>query len=27
MTNPDLDLNAYARELVELFTLATQTRG
>ena len=27
MTNPDLDLNAYARELIELFTLATQTRG
>jgi AcrR family transcriptional regulator len=27
MTNPNLDLNAYGRELVELFTLATQTRG
>jgi AcrR family transcriptional regulator len=25
-TNPDLDLDAYARELVELFTLATQKR-
>lgn len=26
-TTPDLDLDAYARELVELFTLATQARG
>jgi AcrR family transcriptional regulator len=25
--NPDLDLDAYARELVDLFTLATQQRG
>jgi AcrR family transcriptional regulator len=25
-TNPDLDLDTYARELVELFTLATQKR-
>lgn len=25
-TNPDLDLDVYARELVELFTLATQRR-
>jgi AcrR family transcriptional regulator len=25
-TNPDLDLDAYARELVELFTLATRQR-
>jgi AcrR family transcriptional regulator len=25
-TTPDLDLDTYARELVELFTLATQTR-
>jgi len=27
MTDPDLDLDTYARELVELFTLATQQRG
>jgi AcrR family transcriptional regulator len=26
-TDPDLDLDAYARELVELFTLATRTPG
>jgi AcrR family transcriptional regulator len=26
-TNPELDLDAYARELVELFTLATQQRA
>lgn len=26
-TNPDLDLDTYAQELVELFTLATQKRG
>jgi AcrR family transcriptional regulator len=25
--NPDLDLDAYARELVEIFSLATQRRG
>jgi AcrR family transcriptional regulator len=25
-TNPDLDLDAYARDLVEIFTLATQRR-
>jgi AcrR family transcriptional regulator len=25
--NPDLDLDAYARELVDLFTLATEKRG
>lgn len=25
--NPDLDLDAYAAELIDLFTLATQTRG
>jgi AcrR family transcriptional regulator len=27
MANPNLDLDAYARELIELFTLATQMRG
>jgi len=27
MANPDLDLDAYARELIELFTLATRKRG
>jgi hypothetical protein len=27
LTNPELDLDTYARELVELFTLATQPRA